>query len=137
MHTCPTNAPTQSEQSAQFILHFSDEDRIQGCVPVHAAIAALVDEVVVAHMVQQVAPFDHQQQVVIPFIQVDDSQTVDLGASWVLLEQCIDHTLPSFIRVSKLEGVIHQCQVASQYSVQHGLKLVFPSDPGSSGCRAQ
>ena len=68
-----------SGHSSDFILHFCDQDWGNGVYAWHASELSRMDESIINTVVHQLAVFDSQNGIVISFIEVQDSESVDLG----------------------------------------------------------
>ena len=78
----------------------------------HGSIAGRVDKLLIAYVMEQLPPLHTQYQVEVPFVQVNDSQSVYLGPAWVLLQHAVDYGLPPLIGIAKLKGIVQKCHVS-------------------------
>ncbi len=60
-----------------------------------------------------------------------NTKAVDFGGSWIFFKKSVDDCLPAVIRVSKLQGIVQQCQMAFQNasSEKGTLTYVIEKDP--------
>jgi len=73
------------------ILQLLDKHWIQAFFSWHGAIAVFIDELLVTCEMQQVRPFDSHEQVPVPLVQMDRSQTVQLWGPRIFLKHGHDN----------------------------------------------
>ena len=100
-----------SGEATYLVLQLSHKDWVKGAPTGHGPIAGRVHQVMVTDVVKELSPFDAEQQVEVPLIQVDDPESVDLWLTRILFEHGVDNAVPPVVGVSKLESIIQQCHM--------------------------
>ena len=75
-------------------------------------VLAVIEQAFVLCCMHDLAPFEAQDEVVVGFIEVNNTKAMDLRVAGFFLEHYIDYSAPAVEGVSMMEGVIGHCKVS-------------------------
>ena len=82
------------------------ENRLLGVMAGPSTVHAVVEQVVFLSKLCQLPPLDSEDEIVIRFVDVNYSESVDLGVARVLFNHSSNDLLPSVIGLAVPDGIV-------------------------------
>jgi hypothetical protein len=93
------------------VLHKFQEYRIQGLFVRQSSVATKVKLVLVHAVLDNFSEFKADDQIIVTFIQVYDSEAVDEGVAWLFFDHGIHYLLPSMKAIAAFGCISNNCVV--------------------------